>query len=124
MSKKNIAVSVVIVLLVLVAALIVKRRLAVPVVIQESRDKNFDPAAAGLEKEFAASKERTRIEGERYVAQQKQEEIAALKTAIEEDKKRLGALEKKGSGIDDYKVVEENLKNRELRLKELLGPQK
>lgn len=52
-------------------------------------------------------------------AQMRQEEIASLKNSIVNDEKLLKEIEAQGTGADDYRYIENNLKKRRARLKEL-----
>jgi hypothetical protein len=51
--------------------------------------------------------------------QMRQEEIASLKNSIVNDEKLLKEIEAQGTGADDYRYIESNLKKRRARLKEL-----
>ncbi len=52
-------------------------------------------------------------------AQMRQEEITSLKSSIENDKALLKKIEDSGTGIEDYKFIEQNLNKRIQRLKVL-----
>jgi hypothetical protein len=52
-------------------------------------------------------------------AQMRQEEITSLKASITNDKALLKKIEDSGTGIEDYKFIEQNLKKRIQRLKSL-----
>ncbi len=52
-------------------------------------------------------------------AKMKQDEIKSLKESIINDEKLLKQIEVRGSGIEDYKLIETNLAKRRQRLKEL-----
>lgn len=52
-------------------------------------------------------------------AQMLQEELISLHASIENDEKLLKEIEAQGTGADDYRYIESNLKKRRARLKEL-----
>lgn len=51
--------------------------------------------------------------------QMKKEEITSLQSSIVNDEKLLKEIEAQGTGADDYRYIESNLKKRRARLKEL-----
>ena len=51
--------------------------------------------------------------------QMRKEEIASLQNSIKNDEKLLKEIEEQGTGADDYKYIESNLKKRRARLKEI-----
>ena len=69
--------------------------------------------------ELQQLKKLTEENSKRIYAQMRTEEIQSLKTSIANDEKILKNLEANGTGIEDYKYIEQNLQKRRKRLKSL-----
>ena len=78
----------------------------------------FDSAKAS-ERDQKHFQEITRKTNIQIQKQMRQEEITSLKESIENDKALLKKIEESGSGIEDYKYIEQNLKKRIQRLRQL-----
>ena len=64
-------------------------------------------------------KEKGAAQAKQVFDQMRKDEIASLKNSIQNDLTLLKKIEESGSGIEDYKYIEQNLKIRRARLKEL-----
>jgi len=80
---------------------------------------DYFEAAKSTDRDQKHFQEITRKTNIQIQKQMRQEEIASLKESIENDRALLKKIEESGSGIEDYKYIEQNLKKRIQRLRQL-----
>lgn len=83
------------------------------------QNNDYFDAAKSSERDQKHFQEITRKTNIQIRKQMRQEEITSLKESIENDKALLKKIEESGSGIEDYKYIEQNLKKRIQRLRQL-----
>lgn len=84
-----------------------------------SPEPDYFDSAKATERDQKHFQEITRQTNIQIQKQMRQEEIASLKESIKNDQALLKKIEESGSGIEDYKYIEENLKKRIQRLRQL-----
>lgn len=81
--------------------------------------ENLNEAARIQKIEIEKTKELNQKNVALIRAQMRQEELVSLQASIQNDEKLLKEIEAQGTGADDYRYIENNLKKRRARLKEL-----